>query len=238
MTRLVLLPGMDGTGNLFDAFIDALDNDLAAQVVRYPTQAPLDYAALEAFVAKLLPVDEPYVLLGESFSGPIAVSLAASQPPQLKGVVLCCSFVKNPHPYFAGLKSILAALPLSWVPVHVAAHFVLGKFSSSARRTRLTAALKNVSTDALRARIGAVLGVDVTEKLCSVKVPLLYLRATQDHLIPRSASEWIEASLPTTRIVELKAPHFLLQVVPMEAAKLIGSFVRECCNPTHKLKPQ
>jgi hypothetical protein len=56
----VLLPGMDGTGDLFDAFVSAVRSKV--RVVRYPTLRPLDYEGLEAVARAELPVDEPYVL--------------------------------------------------------------------------------------------------------------------------------------------------------------------------------
>jgi len=84
MTRLVLLPGMDGTGELFGAFADTVRAD--TQVVRYPSTQALDYAELEQFVLSKLPRQEPFVLLGESFSGPVALSIAASRPALLRGI--------------------------------------------------------------------------------------------------------------------------------------------------------
>ena len=45
---LVLLPGMDGTGELFAPFVAALKREFKVVVVRYPTNEPLGYAELEA----------------------------------------------------------------------------------------------------------------------------------------------------------------------------------------------
>lgn len=53
---LVLLPGMDGTGELFAPLIEALRPDVTAVVVRYP-DLPLDYAAHTAFALERLPRD-------------------------------------------------------------------------------------------------------------------------------------------------------------------------------------
>jgi len=84
MTRLVLLPGLDGTGELFASFIDALGG-FATQVIAYPTDRAMTYAEHENFVRGKLPADEDFVLLAESFSGPIGISIAAAAPPRLKG---------------------------------------------------------------------------------------------------------------------------------------------------------
>jgi thioesterase domain-containing protein len=80
MVALVLLPGMDGTGELFAPFLAALGPDQAVVVVRYPTDRELGYAELEQVARAALPVDQPFILLGESFSGPVAICrLAAAE---------------------------------------------------------------------------------------------------------------------------------------------------------------
>jgi hypothetical protein len=48
MVTLILLPGLDGTGTLFDAFVAALGTEFNVKVVSYPTTEPLDYSELEA----------------------------------------------------------------------------------------------------------------------------------------------------------------------------------------------
>jgi pimeloyl-ACP methyl ester carboxylesterase len=76
---LVLLPGMDGTGDLFAPLVAALGPHMRTVIVRYPDE-PLDYASDEEIARAALPIGHPFILLGESFSGPIAVSIAASAP--------------------------------------------------------------------------------------------------------------------------------------------------------------
>ena len=56
---LVLLPGMDGTGDLFAPFVNAVENRFLVQVVRYPTDRVLDYEGLFALVRSGLPTDTP-----------------------------------------------------------------------------------------------------------------------------------------------------------------------------------
>src|SRR6185369_2945536 len=95
-TRLVLLPGMDGTGILFEPLLEILPPELEAQVVSYPTHKPCGYEELAGLVAAALPKDGPFIILGESFSGPLAIMAAHAQPPGLKGIVLCASFARSP----------------------------------------------------------------------------------------------------------------------------------------------
>src|SRR4051812_42890566 len=117
---LVLLPGMDGTGQLFDLFVSALSGEFEIKVAAYPTSTPLGYAELEAIARETIPKEGPYVILGESFSGPIAISLAASAPAQLKGLILCCTFIRNPRPALSFFSPFLRLLPVGSVPVSAA----------------------------------------------------------------------------------------------------------------------
>lgn len=224
MTKLVLLPGMDGTGDLFQPFAAAVS--VKTQIVRYPTSRPLDYRELESLVCSELPSDEPYVLLGESFSGPIAISIAARRPPLLRGVILCCSFARNPRPGLGLLRGLVNWLP-GRPPLVPLDWFLAGRFGTPQLREALARSLAQVSPAALRARMTAVIGVDVSPVLPSISVPLLYLRATEDRVVPISASEVILNEVPRAEVVDLVAPHFLLQTAPKEAGAAVSLFVRK-----------
>ncbi len=222
---LVLLPGMDGTGELFEPLLSALEGQFNTLVVSYPNDRSLSYAELQSIVLKALPTDSPFVLLGESFSGPIAISLAALQPPQLKGLVLCSTFVRNPRPRLRGLSFLLNILPLHPVPIGLISTLLLGHFSTPALRRSLHRAISLVTPSVMRARLRAVLTVDVAKELACVSVPTLYLRATHDRLVLATASALISQLKPDIRITKLDAPHCALQAAPHNATKSIKAFV-------------
>src|ERR1700761_2625283 len=95
---LVLLPGLDGTGDFFRPLVETLDGSIPTRIVRYPVDGCYDYDTCRELVRRELPVNGSYVVLGESFSGPLAIELAAESPPGLAGVILSSSFVANPRP--------------------------------------------------------------------------------------------------------------------------------------------
>jgi pimeloyl-ACP methyl ester carboxylesterase len=230
---LLLLPGMDGTGEFFDAFVKALhtvDPDISTVVVRYPTHQPLGYADLEAIARAAIPSDGDYLLLGESFSGPIAIALAAAAPPRLKGLVLCASFARNPGPTTPGLHRLFTSarrwLPMALAPVRLMGHLVLGRFSTRELRAALARSLTLVAAPVLRHRLREVMDVDATAQLKAVPVPLLYLRASFDRVVPPQASAHVAANHTNAQIVEIDAPHFLLQARPDESARAVGAFIR------------
>jgi pimeloyl-ACP methyl ester carboxylesterase len=102
---------------------------------------------------------------------------------------------------------------------------LLGRFSSQTLRSALARALALVSSRALRARVASVFRVNVVAKLSTVKVPVLYLRASEDRIIPSSASALIARNLPAVGVVEIEGPHFLLQAAPAIAARHVKEFV-------------
>ena len=227
MITLVLLPGMDGTDCLFVDFVSALGPEFETILVRYPTDEPLGYNELEGVAREFLPCDRPFILLGESFSGPIAISLSASAPPGLTGLILCCSFASDPQPLFRVFRSLLRFIPIKRIPISLLSRFLLGRFSSCPTRSALRGALDRVSAKVLKTRLDAVLEVDVSGHLARVRVPVLCLRASEDHLVPRAASDHISPSSSQVQVVDLVAPHFLLQALPSEAADVVRAFSRQ-----------
>ncbi len=231
LPALVLLPGMDGTAEMFAPFVAALGSEGKVVRVRYPCDVPLGYAELESLVRAQLPSSASYVVLGESFSGPIAVALAATPPPGMVGVVLCCTFVRNPRPLLAVFGGLLGMLPVKVVPVFAMAPALLGKHASSAMVRALAGALQQVTPDTIRARLRAVLQVDARASLAAAQVPVLYLQANQDRLVPASAAAEVASCLPSTTFVSIDGPHLLLQACPETAAQAVTHFMRGVSSP-------
>jgi pimeloyl-ACP methyl ester carboxylesterase len=224
-TTIVLLPGMDGTGDLFTAFVQALPEHFEPLIVRYPIHTPLNYDQLTEFVRAHLPASRPFVLLGESFSGPIAIRLAAEQPENLRALILCASFARNPRPVLAPLRNAIGFLPMNATLNSFASRWTLGRFSTARLRCELDNAISSVSPSIMRARLRAVVDVDVTDALRSIRAPILYLRATHDALVPKAAGLLVQLQQPTMEIQDIYAPHFLLQTAPREAARVIQTFL-------------
>ena len=225
MTTVVLLPGMDGSGTLFGDFKTAL----AAKtlIVSYPKDQPLGYEQLEALVQRALPASEPYILLGESFSGPIAIALAAKGVPGLRGVILVCTFARlRPPRAPTFLHALFERLPFWKLPVALGARGLFGRFDSSEMRANLMRAIEGVSPDVWRSRMRSVLNVDVTPQLERVGVPILYLRASHDRVVPAKAVALISRINPRVRVVTIDGPHALLQSNPVACATAVRAFAK------------
>lgn len=228
MTTLVLLPGMDGTGELFGPLIAAIGPDIPTTVVSYPSTECLTYPELASLVGSRLP-REPFVLLGESFSGPVAISLAATNPPGLQGVILSCSFASSPRP-LASMAVPLLSLPLPVPPSWSLAPALLGTASTRELRAALAAVLAKVGNRVLRHRLGEAMRSDVRSSLARVRVPLLYLQASSDLVVPSACASQVQAVQPNARVQTVRGPHLLLQANPAESAKAIREFIASAAH--------
>jgi pimeloyl-ACP methyl ester carboxylesterase len=229
MPTLVLLPGLDGTGDFFQPLLEALGEGVRTHVVRYPVAGAYDYATCQQLVRAELPTDGPYVLLGESFSGPVAISLAAQAPPGLAGVILCCTFAGNPRPRLAFIRPLLPFLPFHGTgsSLRLSRFLVLGRWITPSIRELHQRILASVPAKTMRSRIEAVADCDVREALASIRLPTLCLVARHDRLIPKAAARLIRQQAPAATLVEIDAPHCLLQCEAAQAAAKIREFLHE-----------
>lgn len=216
---------MDGSGVQFSHFIAALGDAAIALVVPYPPDQLLDYAGVTEFARARLPSDQPFVLLGESFSGPVAIALAASNPPGLAGLILSCTFARNPVPWLTGFRHVLGALPISPSFTSLGAPFLLGSGAAPALRRALRAAVGQVPAAVMRVRMRAVLEVDHSALMRTVKVPVLYLQASQDRVVTAGAARHLATLAPQMQLVRIDGPHLLLQAAPGAAARAVQRFL-------------
>jgi pimeloyl-ACP methyl ester carboxylesterase len=223
---LVLLPGLDGTGKLFSYFVVALGPSIDTQIVAYPVDQRLGYAELETLVRAALPKGGRYVLLAESFSGPIGIRIAADPPLGLLGLILCVTFAKNPYPLLAWTHSWAAVFPVRSLPRWMRAPFMGGGLSADGVPVDVERATASVDEEVLRHRIAAVLAVDETKALARIRIATLVLQATSDHVVPSAASKDILRTLPSAQHIEVEGQHLLLQTRPTECAAAVMGFVK------------
>ena len=224
--RLVILPGMDGGGALLAPFVAALPPWIEAEVFEYPHELPLGYEALEARVrARLASSREPVALVAESFSGPIAIRIAADPPAHLAAVVLVATFAALPFPAAArfAVTPLLFARP---PPRAVLRRTLLSPASSDALVEGLRAAIERTAPAVMAHRIRAALEIDVRAELARVLLPVLVLEGRKDHLL-RS----LLRARHDLHAVTLDAPHLVLESAPEESAGAIAAFLAAHADP-------
>jgi len=223
---LILLPGLDGTGKLYVDFLAELGPRFETRVIAYPKTTPLGYDELEHLVRAALPRDRAYVLCGESFSGPLAIRIAAGGPPSLAGLILCATFSRNPFPRLGWARPLAPYLPLKALPRWIRAPLMWGSFSPMRAPSGLERAVADVSATVLRRRIAELLEVDESAALRRVASRTLVLRALRDRVISRATTRHMLDALPYADVADIDGPHLLLQTRPAECAAAVSGFLR------------
>ena len=223
---LVLLPGFDGTGRLFSPLHKELAEDVDTIVLSYPNDKVMTYSDLCHYLKDELP-NSPYVLLGESFGGPLAMMLLTYADENLKGIILCVSFVKNPQVLASKLirpflkpKHLQKETP-AW---HIKTMLMNGVSDATLTRN-IQAATAELSREAYFYRLREIADVDVTRILQKCELPILYLRAKKDRLVYESSMKLIEKLGKNVTVELFDAPHMLLQTKPKQAAQSIRRFL-------------
>jgi pimeloyl-[acyl-carrier protein] methyl ester esterase len=227
---LVILPGMDGTGELSAEFVSALPATVETVIVRYPTERILAYLELVDFVRAACPSSSPFVLVAESFSTPLAIKYAATNPANLEAVVLCAGFATTPvRGWQRFLCSLLAPLLFRFPLPNFATRFwLVGPDSPSPLLAAVRVAISSVQPKVLAIRLRAILACEVRAELRRIQVPILYIQAKRDRLVGASCIEDIRRIKPQMAVASVDGPHLLLQREPQKAAEIIVGFIESC----------
>lgn len=230
---LVLLPGLDGTGNLFAPLIPKLPRNLNVITAAYPPERFLSYSELVSWLGERVPRDDPYAILGESYGSTLAVKFAATHPPNLTGVILCAGFISNPVRKWGPLPQLLAR-PLFFrirPPDFLREYFILGFGAPESLKLALRRTVHSVNREVFAKRARATIHCDAREEIRQVKVPLLYLQGSEDRLVGAECLDEIKRLHPETISISIHAPHLLLQREPHAAAQAIAQFLDAHCRP-------
>ena len=122
---LILLPGLHGTDELYDRFLNALPAWLVPRIIVYPRDRTLGYDDLLPFVEERLP-EGRFALMADSFSGPLAVTIAARYPDRIVRLILSSTFVSSPIlPLFRPLRPLVHAVLIGSLTIRFAVRFLL-----------------------------------------------------------------------------------------------------------------
>ena len=224
--RWILLPGMDGVG-LFSQFIEALGPDQDFLVLSYPTNLPLSYDQLTTLVRESLQDETDYILIAESFSGPIAIRLATERPPGLRALILAASFCRSP---VVGLSAILLSkigVSLFRVrpPLRAVKYFLLGNGASKQLIDEFYTAIGLVSIKTLAFRLKEILKVNACNCCADILVPTLYIQANKDRLVGPQEAQVIGHAVADFDLHQIDAPHMVLQRQPALSYLAIRDFL-------------
>jgi len=224
--KAVLLPGLDGTGQLFKWFKDSAPPGLTCIAAHYPPSQVLDYDGCASLVLRDFVPRGRFILVAESFSGPVAILAGSQRPPGLVAVILCNTFAMSPawhgfaHLPWTAMLSL--GVPSFTIGLHLTGFRHARKFAGPIRDAN-----RRVEPSVRAARMRSAFSVEVRPQLAALPYPVQYLRGSRDHLVLSSSVRHVVAARPGTRVVTIDGPHLLLQVKPALCWEAIVSFLRE-----------
>jgi len=224
--KVVLLPGLDGTGILFKPFIEALSGDIEAQVIPYPPNKKMSYPELVNFVLAKLP-SECFILVAESFSGPIAYQVALKKPEHLLSVIFVATFLTPPKKKLLNLTQIIPTrlfLKVS-IPNVIIKKYLFGSSVGQEIISLFEKSLKIVSSGVLSFRLGEISNLKGNIIPCNIKAT--YIQATDDKLVSISSLEAFKKVCKNLTIFRIEGTHFILQTNPSACAGIIENEIRK-----------
>ena len=228
MPEIVLLPGLDGTGELFARIEKCLTPAVRVTVVRYPSDPKLRYAGYAEIVRAALGTRR-VTLLAESFSGPVAVLAAAQMPEQVRGLILSATFLTSPHPGW--LIRLTSGINPCNTPRGIRNRVLMGRFGDEALDRQITEIVTAMPAGVRQARLHEVSRVDVRKEFASLSCPILALHGNGDWLVPKRPLARAIRSKSNARISVMQGAHLLLQTRAAEAARIILPFMQSLESP-------
>lgn len=187
---LLLVPGMDGTGQLFYRQVPRLERD--HRVATYTLRDEAD--RMDVLIEDLArvhdlaaPTGEPAVVVGESFGGTVALSFALAYPERVAELVILNSFPRF-RPQLRLRLALLALRLAPWNAMPFVRRVTAYRLHSSHTRRddlrRFLDVTRATTRQGYRNRLRILQRLDLRGRLHQVRVPTLFLAAAEDHLVP------------------------------------------------------
>ena len=208
---VVLVPGLDGTGQLFYR-----QRPLLMRSRRVATYALRDSASdMQTLVSDLArvieaaaPVDRRAIVIGESFGGTLAMSLALAMPERVAGLVVVNSFAHFSPQVLLHLGRVgVRAVP--WRMMPLLRRMVASRLHSAHTPADDLREFKRVTMRATREgyanRLAILMQYDIRGRLHELRMPTLFLAAELDHFIPSmTQAKFMAARVPdaTVRVLD------------------------------------
>ena len=227
------MPGIDGTGLLFYRQIPCLERRYAVSTIRLRDDAgSMDelVADLHDTVAEIDRSGDGVTLLGESFGGTLTLSYALAHPERIRRLVILNSFA-----HFGSQARL-------WLGYHLLRSTPWGMMrlirQLNARRMhspgtdrdeirRYHDLMRATTRQGYVSRLGILRHYDLRDRLNAIEVPVLYLAADQDVLVPAVQQAELMASLtPRSRVRVLEGHGHSCLIAPgLDLGSLIDEWI-------------
>ena len=187
--HLVLVPGIDGTGQLFYRQIPLLERGFTVTPTRLRDAA----TSMEDLVGDLddeisrVAGSGRVTLLGESFGGALTLSYAIAHPERVERLIILNSFAHfgSPARLWLGYHLLRAT---TWGMMRIVRQLNARRMHSPQTERdeirRFHDLMRSATREGYLSRLRILREYDIRERLPSIAAPVLYLAADRDALVP------------------------------------------------------
>jgi pimeloyl-ACP methyl ester carboxylesterase len=218
---------MDGTGLMLQRFRTMIPANVPVTVVRYPARERHSFMELVEIAERQLAEHRPWVVVGESFSGAVAVELCRRAHRDIRALVLCVTFARSPLPSLRWLLGLLPVPTLLRLPVPdmVLRQFCVGHDAPPALLEQMHHTLQAVAPEVLADRLAMIASLDIRDRLAALRLPCLYIQADADRLVPAGCLQPFREAIPRLQVRQVAGPHFLMESQPHGSWSAISDFI-------------
>jgi len=218
---VVLVPGMDGTGRLFHRQVPLLARGYRVATYRLRDDAP----SMDVLAADLADVIDsvsggvrPAIVVGESFGGTVALSLALARPDLVAALVIINSFPRFLPQHRLHLAMFaLRTLPWQTMPMvrRLTAFRMHSKYTHRAEIRRFMELTAGTTRTGYLGRLHILTQYDVRDRLREIRAPTLFLASERDHLVPSvDQARYMAARVPGATVRVLAGHGHICLIAP------------------------
>ena len=219
--KIILLPGLDGTGSLFNDLLNNLGEDNEVEVISYDHISGLSFIEQAKEIAVKI-TDVNVLLVAESYSGRVAYELSQILDSRVRAIVFIASFISSP----SFLSKFAVFLPVSMLKPNFLTAYLLSVLGFNGQATkkqidRLFNSLKIANRSKLKARLKNIAALSSPANV--IDCPVTYIRPNRDFLVSSAAVSRLRSLCTNFNVISVSGGHFIAQSAPADCAKAISN---------------
>ncbi|MGH1486356.1 MAG: hypothetical protein ACRBCI_09040 [Cellvibrionaceae bacterium] len=227
--KVVLLPGMDGTGLLFKPLLDIIPNDINIEVIPLSQETDQSVESEVKRIEKIIS-DENIILFAESYSGRIAYELAKRSKISIKHIIFVASFLSTPSLLSSLLSKLAQYFPISIlrkriVPQNIINWLCFRSVNSTALINLLYESINSVDACILKARLANISCLLKPQQILSIETT--YIQASHDLFISNHALTEIQQLFQSVDLQKVSGGHFIAQANPQACLTIITNIINK-----------